>query len=109
MGQLQWVFDYEGQQVRTTIIDGQVWFAGKDVCAILDITNHRNAVAKLSERQKGVKTIDTPGGPQEMTAIKESGIHAIAFTCLDRASTARRFLDWLTSEVLPSIMQEVSA
>lgn len=27
MGQLQRVFDYEGQQVRTTIIDGQVWFA----------------------------------------------------------------------------------
>ena len=109
MGQLQRVFDYEGQQVRTTLIDGRPWFVAKDVCAILDIANHRNAVAKLGAKQKGVKTVDTPGGPQEMTVVTEAGVYAIAFTCLDQSGAARRFLHWLASEGLPFIMQGVSA
>lgn len=39
MGQLQRVFDYDGQQVRTAVIDGQPWFVAKDVCDILELGN----------------------------------------------------------------------
>ena len=103
MGQLQRVFEYEGQSVRTKVVDGQAWFAAKDVCTILDITNHRNAVAKLSERQKGVQVMDSPGGPQETLVVNEAGVYKIAFTSHKRE--AERFTDWVAEDVLPSIRQ----
>lgn len=38
----------------------------KDVCECLDIGNSRDAVAALDEDEKGVDSIDTPGGAQAL-------------------------------------------
>ena len=54
-------FDYGGQQVRTTVMDGQPWFVAKDVCEILELGNVTRAVERLRESQKGLTTIQTPG------------------------------------------------
>jgi len=101
VNELQRVFEFDGQQVRAKAVDGRVWFAAKDICAILDISNHRNAVAKLNEGQKGVQVMDTPGGPQEMAVITEAGVYKIAFT--SQKPEAERFTDWVAEEVLPTI------
>ena len=103
MNELQRVFEFDGKQVRAKAVDGRVWFAAKDICAILDISNHRNAVAKLNEGQKGVQVMDTPGGPQEMAVITEAGVYKIAFT--SQKPEAERFTDWVAEEVLPTIRQ----
>ena len=108
MNQLQRAFQYEGQQVRTKAVDGRVWFAAKDICAILDIANHRNAVAKLGEKQKGTEVMDTPGGRQEMAVITEAGVYKIAFTSQERSEETWRFMEWFANRVLPSIAEGVS-
>ena len=43
------LFTYEGQQVRTATRDGQPWFAGKDVCEILDLGNTAQALSRLED------------------------------------------------------------
>lgn len=44
----------------------------KDVCECLDIGNSRDAVAALDEDEKGVDSIDTPGGALEM--LRDAGV-----------------------------------
>ncbi|WP_295990567.1 BRO family protein [uncultured Alistipes sp.] len=89
-------------QVRYSTIKGEPWFAAKDVCDILGIVNSRDTLAKLlDDDEKGVATIDTPGGPQELATVNESGMYHLIFQ--SRKSKAKAFRRWVTSEVLPSI------
>lgn len=44
------MFDYQGQQVRTVIINGEPWFVAKDVCDILEHSNSRMALAPATHR-----------------------------------------------------------
>lgn len=93
MNQLQKVFTYSGSQVRTIIKDGEVWFVAKDVCEVLGITKHRDAISRLSDRQRGSVKVDTLGGPQEMAAINEAGVYKLVFR--SNKPEAERFSDWV--------------
>lgn len=83
--------------------DGKVLFCGKDVAAALGYSNQRDALAKHC---KGVAKRDVPH-PQspnktiEMTFIPESDVYRLAFG--SKLSTAEKFTDWVTEEVLPTI------
>lgn len=88
--------------IRTTIIDDEVWFVGKDVAEALKYENARDALSKHVEAEdKGVAKCDTLGGKQNMTIINESGVYALIFG--SKLESAKRFKHWVTSEVLPSI------
>ncbi|WP_429901002.1 BRO family protein [Heyndrickxia faecalis] len=39
MNQIQQVFGYGMSQLRTVLIDNDVWFVAKDVCDILEVRN----------------------------------------------------------------------
>lgn len=102
-GQLE-VFNFkqENVSIRVKSIDGEPWFVAKDVCEVLDIQNSRDTLAKvLDEDEKGVATIYTLGGNQNMQIISESGLYHLIF--VSRKPGARKFRKWVTSEVLPSI------
>ncbi|CDO36006.1 phage antirepressor [Novosphingobium sp. KN65.2] len=94
-------YSFESRPVRIIDRDGQPWFVAADVCAALDIANHRAALARLDDDEKGVVIVDTLGGMQSVGAINESGIYKLMFR--SRKQGAKRFTKWLTSEVLPSI------
>ena len=54
------------------------WFIAADVCKALGITNARDALAKcLDDEEKGVERIYTPGGPQNLRIVSESGMYAL--------------------------------
>jgi len=81
---------------------GETWFVAKDVCRVLGIENPRDTLAKvLDEDEKGVDTIYSPGGPQEMNTVSESGLYSLIFR--SRKLEAKAFRKWVTAEVLPSI------
>lgn len=89
-------------QLRTTEINGEVWFVGKDVATILGYSNPRDAINKhVDEEDKGVAKCDTLGGVQELTTINESGVYALVFG--SKLQSAKKFKHWVTHEVLPSI------
>lgn len=94
-------YHFEDQPVRITDRDGQPWFVAADVCDILGISKHRDAVGRLDDDERGLVTMDTPGGPQQVTAINESGLYKLVFR--SRKPSAKRLTKWVTGEVLPSI------
>ena len=95
------VFNYEEKQVRTVRINGEIWFVLKDICDVLNVVNHRDITARLDDDEKGVDSIYTLGGPQEMIIISESGLYSVILRS-DKPE-AKPFRKWVTSEVLPSI------
>lgn len=96
------IFNYNGKPVRTVSFpDGSDGFIGKDICDVLEISNSRDAIARLDDDEKGVVLTDTPGGVQELQAVTESGLYSLVLT--SRKPEAKAFKRWITHEVLPSI------
>ena len=102
MNQLQKVFTYSGNQVRTIIKDDEVWFVAKDVCDILNHSNHKMAVSRLDEDEVNkVYLIDSLGRQQQTTVVNEAGLYSLILT--SNKSEARQFKRWITHEVIPTI------
>lgn len=96
---------FENQEfgkIRAVEIDGEPWLVGKDVAEALGYKNTRQAIAtNVDEEDRGVHSVDTPSGVQEMTVINESGLYSLVLS--SKLPTAKKFKRWVTSEVLPSI------
>ena len=94
-------FLFENNPIRVINRKGSIWFVAADVGTVLALTNVRASVALLDDDERGVNTIDTPSGRQEMSIINESGLYALILR--SRKPEAKRFRKWVTSEVLPVI------
>ncbi|WP_347559980.1 BRO family protein [Clostridium sp. AM29-11AC] len=105
MNELQIFNNEEFGQVKTLIINNEPWFVGKDVANALGYGKGKslnNAVSNhVTNEDKGVTEIMTPGGKQKTIIINESGLYALIFG--SKLESAQRFKHWVTSEVLPSI------
>lgn len=89
-------------QVRTTTINGEPWFVGKDVADILGYSNPRDAIAKhVDDDDRNTVAIRDGKGNPNQTIINESGLYALIIG--SKLPTAKKFKRWVTSEVLPSI------
>ncbi len=101
------VFSFESHaDIRTVLINGEPWFFAVDVCRAIGIANHRDAVRKLDDDEKGVGLADTHGGEQESIIISESGLYTLILRCRDAVTPGTipyRFRKWVTREVLPQI------
>ena len=95
-------FNFESSNVRVCVgLNGEPLFVAADVCQALTIENHRNVLARLDDDEKGVHSMDTLGGRQELAVINESGLYSLILS--SRKPEAKRFKRWVTHEVLPSI------
>lgn len=99
MEQLAKVFNYGEIQVRTVTVDGEPWFVAKDVCTAIgiDVTQTR----RLDSDEKGLHSIQTPGGTQELACVNEPGLYSLILG--SRKPEAREFKRWITHEVIPAI------
>lgn len=89
-------------EVRTTVIDGEVMFVGKDVAEILGYSNPLKAIrTHVDDDDKGVNEMVTPGGVQESILINESGLYSLILS--SKMPNAKKFKRWVTAEVLPAI------
>lgn len=102
-------FSFDAQEVRALLINGEPWFVASDICASLSVGNASLAVNGRADRQndgldedeKGIATVNTPFGDQQMLVISESGLYSLIFK--SRKKEAKRFQKWVTAEVLPAI------
>ena len=71
------VFDFESEAIRCGwLADGEPYLIAADVCKVAGHTHVTNALARLDDDQKGCISITTPGGPQDMLYVTESGFYA---------------------------------
>lgn len=95
------IFVYHGQEVRTVEMNGQPWFAGKDVAEVLGYANPQKAIRDhVDEEDRTVNDSFTVHGTP-IALINESGLYSLVMS--SKLSTAKQFKRWVTSEVLPSI------
>lgn len=98
------LFNFDGQQVRTVMINDEPYFVGKDVAEILGYANTRDALSKHvdgEDKIDGVAIRDSIGREQKPVVINESGLYSLIIG--SKLPDAKKFKRWVTKEVLPSI------
>ncbi|WP_366160629.1 BRO family protein [Bacillus infantis] len=98
MSELQHVFDFQGSNLRTVILEDEPWFVAGDVCKILEIQNVTQALSRLEDDERSMFNIGRQGNAN---IINESGLYEMIFA--SRKPEAKTFKKWLKQEVLPSI------
>lgn len=103
MNELKIFENAEFGSIRTTVIDNEPWFVGKDVAEALGYSNTRDALNKHvdGEDKNTVANRDGTQGNPNITVINESGVYSLVFG--SKLEGAKRFKRWVTSEVLPAI------
>ena len=88
--------------IRTCMVDGEIYFVGKDVASGLGYKNTKDALMRhVDEEDKLGSGFTTSGQNREMIIINESGLYSLILS--SKLESARRFKRWVTSEVLPAI------
>lgn len=102
MNELQIFTNAEFGSVRTTVIDGEPFFVGKDVAEILGYRDTSDALKRhVDEEDKLTRCFTDSGQNREMYIINESGLYSLILR--SQLPKARKFKRWVTSEVLPAI------
>ncbi len=98
-------FSQEKTPIRVQLINSEPWFVAKDVCVVLEHSNHKMAIKTLDEDEvSSVYLTDAMGRKQETKIVSESGLYSLIFQ--SRKAEAKKFRKWVTSEVLPSIRRK---
>ncbi|MDO4583937.1 MAG: BRO family protein [Planctomycetia bacterium] len=94
-------FSFQSQEVRTLILDFEIWFCGKDICQQLEYANSRKAI---NDHCKGVTKrypLQTSGGLQEMIFISEPDVWRLI--CSSHLPKAVELERWIFEEILPTL------
>lgn len=100
MKELQ-IFNYGENEVRTMMKDGEPWFALKDVCDVLGLSDTNKVAERLDADELTRIKFVSGGQTREMYAVNESGLYNVILRS-DKPE-AKIFKRWITHEVLPSI------
>ena len=96
------LFNFNGNDVRAVLRNGDPWFVLKDVCDVLEIGNPSQLKTRLDDgviSNEGIQ--DALGRTQNVVVVNEDGLYD---TILEsRKPEAKAFRKWITSEVIPSI------
>ncbi|EMW6317266.1 phage antirepressor KilAC domain-containing protein [Enterococcus faecalis] len=100
--ELQIYKNAEFGSIRTTTIDGQPYFVGKDVADILKYQNGSRDINRHVDEEDRTKIMLFDGSQNKETiVINESGLYSLILS--SKMPNAKKFKRWVTSEVLPAI------
>lgn len=104
-------FDFNGIPSRVIQDDKEnFWWVTADICKALSINNPSHAVYGLDDNEKSTIiineslvnqgfSVNSPG--TSLGIVNESGLYSLLFK--SRKPEAKRFIKWVTGEVIPSI------
>lgn len=82
--------------------DGEFYFIGNEIAALLSYSNYRKAVmVHVDEEDKLRSQIGHAGQMREVTLINESGLYSLILS--SKLPQAKEFKRWITKDILPSI------
>ncbi|PFZ26682.1 hypothetical protein COM22_11940 [Bacillus wiedmannii] len=100
--ELQKMFNYAEQQVRTVVRDGKPWFIAKDVYDILEVENNRQVLSRLDDDEKQTVILnDTLSRNPKTQVVNEAGLYTLIIG--SRKPEAKAFKRWITHDIIPSI------
>jgi len=97
---------YGDNEMRTAMIDKQIWWVLADVCKVIGVKNNRDVAKKLDDDEKAdVDLIYTSSSgaaqKRKYLMINEPGLYHVLLT--SRSEKAKKFQRWVTHDVLPRI------
>ena len=88
--------------VRTTTLNGEIMFVGRDVADILGYQNGSRDINRHVDEEDRFKVMIFDGNQDKETIIiNESGLYSLILS--SKMPNAKKFKRWVTSEVLPAI------
>lgn len=93
--------------IRSKVINDEPWFVAKDIATALDIVWTGHTLDRIPEDWKGAVSFTTPssstrgGGEQQLVVINEAAMYKLTFR--SNKPEADVFINWIASDVLPSI------
>lgn len=96
-------FHFGNQAVRSVGINGEPWFVAKDIVEAVDAVwkGTSGSIAHIPEEWRGVHSVQTPSGMQEMAVLSEQGVYF--YLSRSDKPAALPIQMWIAGEVLPSI------
>lgn len=102
MNDLQIFNSLEFGRIRTSEINGEPYFVGKDVAAALRYKDTSDTLKRhVDEEDKLRRRFADSGQNREMYIINESGLYSLILS--SKLPTAKKFKRWVTLEILPAI------
>jgi prophage antirepressor-like protein len=77
------------------------FFRGNDVAKVLEITNIRSSIQNFTEKEKGVRKVDTLGGPQDIIFLSSHGVYRLLYS--SKKKQAEKFREWV-GDILDDII-----
>jgi anti-repressor protein len=101
MNELQ-LFNFEGKDVKTILINNDIWFVASNITKILEYQDGKQAV-KIHCLEGAYKKhpLMTAGGIQDTTILNEAGLYQLVLA--SKKPNAVKFKEWVTEKILPSI------
>ena len=118
----EWINDKFGT-IHTIMIGGDIWFIGKEIAEVLKYKKPWDAIKQHVDKEdkymvskkkleqmaylkdycikRGILSESQMGGVQKLTLINEAGMYSLILQ--SKMKSARKFKNWVTHEVLPSI------
>ena len=101
------IFNFEGQEIRIFIIDGELWAVGKDVVGLFGYERTADAIAQHCKNARSVRDFSKVGASPtfnlhpQTKLINEGDINRLIFS--SKLPIAETIRDWWFEEVLPTI------
>ena len=86
--------------------DNKYYFRGSDVAKALEITNIRSSIQNFTSKEKGVRKVDTLGGPQDIIFLSSHGVYRLLYS--SKKKIAENFREWV-GDILDDIIFNESA
>lgn len=77
------------------------YFRGSDVAKALEITNIRSSIQNFTSKEKGVRKVDTLGGPQDIIFLSSHGVYRLLYS--SKKKIAENFREWV-GDILDDII-----
>lgn len=95
-------FNFDGKEIRVVEVGGLTCVVAKDVAEALGYTwSGSSSVSHVPDEWKGVESVSTPRGKQDMTVLTEQGLYF--FLGRSDKPKALDFQKWIAGEVMPEI------
>lgn len=97
MNKIQKFVNEEFGTIRTVTVDNEPWFAAKDICDILGVSNPTMSLKNLEIDE--VTKLNLGGLEGETNFVSESNFYTLVIR--SRKDIAKPFRLWVTKDVLP--------
>ena len=98
------IYNFQNNKVRVSGTNNEPWFAVKDICNILELSNVTISLNSIPDKWRGVKKFLTITGEKEMLVINEAGLYKLIMR--SNKPIAEKFQEWVCEDVLPSIRKK---